>query len=120
MATKKEVKFVNPGSENTGSVKFVRASQIENPGVVAEGIYVGTLPNKFVPEKNDFKIESLEADKDGNKEITIVNQAGNLGYKMSLVKVGDLIQIKYNGKIKAEKGKAAGKMVHNFEVLRGE
>ena len=114
-------KFVKVGASSGDSTTiFVRASKLTEPGVVAEGIFAGTLPNKFEEDKQDYKIEALEPDENGNKLTYIVNAAGNLAYRMKSINIGDLIQIQYNGKQKSEKGRSKGKEVHNFDVLRAE
>ena len=118
---KKELKFVSPNSDALAqNTTFVRASQLTGPGIVAQGLYTGTVPNKFEESKQDYKIEALEANADGTRDITIVNSAGNLGYRMGQVKVGDIIQISYLGKMEGTKGRSKGKLVHNFDVLRAE
>lgn len=102
------------GSLPKGALNIVRPSKLAEEGftgLVVEGIYEGATPNKFNPEKNDYKVRQ------DNGDLTIINDTGSLNQQMKLVTVGALIQINYNGKKKLTKGKYAGKMVHDFEVL---
>lgn len=104
---------------NQGSLKFIKAKQLaeENiTGVVAEGIFDGivTEDTKYGP-KNNVRVK----DSEGN--LLIVNQAGNLDYRMNQalqqgLKVGQPIQISYLGKTKMTKGPFAGTMSHSFDV----
>lgn len=96
-----------------GALIIVRPSKLAKEGAsgtVAEGIYEGTVPNKYDATKMDYKIRSA------NGDLTIINEAGSLRRQMAMVAVGTLVQINYSGK-QAGKGKNAGKSFHNFEVL---
>lgn len=127
-------RFKKKVSGGDGSVVFVKPADLARAGftgVVAEGLFVGTLPNSFNEEVNDFKIEadvdfSIKGiDKDGQEysrkissgDVLILNGAGNLGYLMQSVGPGELVQISYLGKQEIEKGKMKGKLAHNFEVM---
>ena len=95
-------------------LKIVRPSELAKDGitgVVAEGIYMGTTPNRFEPLNNDFRIN-------GDAEDFIINSAGSLVKQLASVDVGTYVQIQYAGKVKAKSGPAEGKMVHNFTVLK--
>ena len=95
-------------------LKIVRPSALAKDGitgVVAEGIYMGTTPNRFEPLNNDFRIN-------GDVEDFILNTSGSLASQLSKVDVGTYVQIQYAGKRKAKSGAAEGKMVHNFIVLK--
>lgn len=119
-------KFVPVDSgKSTGTVKYVKAKELAESGfkgVVAEGIFVGTTENQFNADKPNIKIESLEANEDGTPNITIINAAGNLNYRMKSVNVGDVIQVSYLGqeKMKSDNKAINGKLSHQFEVLRAE
>lgn len=102
------------GNENQKPLRIVRPSILAKDniqGVVAEGIYKGTTPNRFDEDKMDFRI-------DGEKEDYIINSAGSLASQLAKVDVGTYVQIQYAGKRKAKSGAAEGKMVHNFLVLK--
>lgn len=102
-------------SDNSrGKLNIVRPSALASEGftgTVVEGIYEGSVPNKFDENKKDYKIRAE------NGDLTIINETGSLRYQMEKVTVGSLVQINYNGKTKIESGKLAGKGVHNFEVM---
>jgi len=109
---KLEFKPVTGGAQ--GSATFVRAAQLKAGDIAAEGIYAGSQPNTFNKDKSDYRIEDI---KDSSK-VTIVNGAGNLGFQMSKVNPGDIVQILYNGKQKLTKGTFAGKETHSFTVSK--
>lgn len=106
-----------PASENTanlGKLNIVRPSELAKSGftgLVVEGVYEGSVTNKFNPEKLDYKIRSE------NGDLTIINETGSLRKQMDKVSTGTLVQINYSGKKKINSGKLAGKSVHAFEVL---
>lgn len=105
------------GTENLAPLTFIKASELKEAGktgIIAEGTYVGTMPNKFNEDKPSYKIEQ----EDGS--ILVVNSAGNLQYRMGSVKLGQLVQISYLGMEKLTKGKFAGKESHQFDVLVAE
>jgi hypothetical protein len=92
---------------------IVRPSKLAKDGItgiVAEGLYLGTQTNPFDAEQVDFKVE-------GEDTLFIINSAGSLTSQLGKVETGSYVQIQYMGKQKAKSGKAAGKMVHNFQVL---
>lgn len=122
------------GETSEGSnLVFVKPADLSRAGfsgVVAEGEFVETLPNRFDETRHDFKIVAdtplkIEGvDKDGQKyvkevnvgDIIIVNGAGNLNYHMKPVSLGELCQITYNGKAEIAKGKMKGTLAHTFQV----
>lgn len=112
------VKFKKPeGSENLTPLTFINASALNKAGttgVIAEGVLIGTMDNKYKPGKPSFKIEQS----DGN--VLVVDSAGNLGYRMKSIKQGQLVQITYNGMKEIKSGDMAGKLSHNFDVLVAE
>lgn len=111
-------KFKKPeGTGDLAPLTFIKPSELKEKGttgVIAEGVFVGTMPNKYNEAKPSYKIEQ----DDGS--IIVVNSAGNLQHRMAAVKQGQLVQISYNGMSKILKGKMAGKDSHQFEVLVAE
>lgn len=109
-------------SKPEATIRYVSATKLAEEGktgVVAEGRYIGSIKNRF--DKEDFKIESIsETAPDGSPLLIVVNAGGNLAYRMSSIKVGDLIQVVYEGQSKIKDGKWAGKMSHQFDVLVGD
>ncbi len=119
------LKFTEQKQGKGGKVKYVKAKELAEAGttgVIAEGIYVGTTPNQFNDAKPNIKIESLEVNADGERDVTIVNAAGNLNYRMADVAIGTPVQIHYLGteKIKSTNKAINGKMSHQFKVLTAE
>lgn len=111
-----ERNFVRPDGSVPAqkNVIFIRPSKLFEEGVegkILEGTFVGTVPNHFDGEKNDYKFEG----DDGS--IIILNGAGNLDYRMNQVSVGDYCRVEYLGKKPIIKGKMKGKEAHAFEVL---
>lgn len=101
------------GSQSLGKLNIVRPSELAKEGftgTVVEGIYEGSVPNKFDETKSDYKIRAE------NGDLTIINETGSLRQQMSKVAVGSLVQINYSGKVKITTGKLAGKSAHQFEV----
>jgi hypothetical protein len=115
-------KFVNPEGSELQGIEFVRAKalfeQLEESGegsiVAAEGTFLEEVPNTLDGDKMDFKLE----DEDGRT--IIVNNSGNLGYRMKSISAGDYVQIRYEGKQPIKNGKFAGKLSHQFSVLVAE
>ena len=111
------------GSEANNGIEFLRPKELaleidegirEAGAPILEGTFVDSMPNKFNASKLDFKFET----EDGRT--IIVNGAGNLGYNMKLVNVGDYVQVLYHGKKEATSGTYAGTPMHQFEVLTAE
>lgn len=97
-----------------GSVTFIRASKLAEAGtlgVIAEGIYLGTVPNPLEESRLDFKIETSSG-------LVIINTTSSLARQMALVNVGEGVRISYNGQSVMKSGKAKGKKTHNFLVER--
>lgn len=96
-----------------GELKFVRPGKLTDADadtVVAEGIYEGSLPNKYDAEKLDYKVRS----EDGT--LTILNSCASLAKQMAKVETGSYVQITYLGKKTIEQGKFKGKESHSFVV----
>lgn len=111
------------GSESAaGGIEFLRPAElaqeieegIREAGPILEGTFVDSMPNKYNNSKLDFKFET----EDG--KTIILNGAGNLGYNMKLVNVGDYVQVLYHGKKEATTGNYAGTLMHQFDVLTAE
>lgn len=111
------------GSESTGGIEFLRPAELaqeideglrEAGSPILEGTFTDSMPNKYNNSKLDFKFET-----DDGKTI-ILNGAGNLGFNMKLVNVGDYVQVIYHGKREATTGNYAGTLMHQFEVLTSE
>jgi translation initiation factor IF-1 len=95
-------------------LRFIKAKQLADDGIkgaILEGTFVGTIKNTFDETKNDFKFQ-LD---DGN--MVIINATGSLTNEMKLIKVGDYVQVNYEGMDKLTKGKMKGKNFHKFNVL---
>lgn len=105
----KEITFIRPAELR----EKLEKGEIE-AGPIVEGTFLGSLENPHNENVTDYKFE-LE-----NGSEVLINGAGNLKYKMSLVDVGDFIQVSYLGMQEIKKGKMAGKLSHNFEVLVAE
>lgn len=106
-------KAVNANTSGKGSISFVRAKALAEEGitgVVAEGIYEGTVPNTFEPTRNDYKVR----DEAGN--LIILNSTGSLSQQMGKVAQGAYVRVSYSGMKKLTQGKLKGKSVHNFLV----
>lgn len=79
-------------------------------GEVLEGIYTGSMPNRFNKNKNDYKFELA----DGTTKI--INGSGNLGYQMKDVALNSVVRISYQGKSPMTKGDFKGTLAHNWLV----
>lgn len=112
------------GSESLGTgIEFLRPKELdleiqegirEVGAAILEGTFIDSMPNKFNPSKLDFKFETEEG------KVIILNGAGNLGFKMQLVNIGDYVQVLYSGKQEATSGTYAGTPMHQFDVLTAE
>lgn len=112
--------WVNPSVADGslgGGIEFIRPSKLAEDHeegttkVVLEGIYEGQVDNPKNPAKKDFRFKK----EDGTT--AIINNSGNLGYKMSNVNLGDYCQIQYSGKKALSKGPFKGTLSHDFGVL---
>lgn len=111
-----KIEFKRPeGSADTNLV-FVRANQM-TVGQLVQGEYIGTLKSRFDEEKLDYKLEEVDDTGAKTGKTIIINGAGNLGYRMSDISLGALVQIQYLGLKKITKGKMMGKDSHSFDVL---
>lgn len=106
--------FGVPTGRATGDVEFIRASKLKEDGftgLLLEGQYLENIPNQLNKDRLDYKFKK----DDGS--VVVINGAGNLGYKMEFVEVGDYVQIEYLGMKEIAGGSFKGKMSHDFEVL---
>lgn len=104
--------FKAPPRENSDAgITFIRPSQLTDPELLVEGIYIGALPNNFDDSKSDYKFETADG------KTVVINSAGQLAYQMKKVEVGSLVRVEYLGKTEMKKGKNKGKKAHSFEVL---
>ena len=109
--------FKRPDGMEGANIEFVRPSKLAEAGrtgLIVEGLYVGSVPNSFDEQKNDYKFETESG------KMIVINGAGNLPYQMEKIAVNTLVQVSYLGKSKIKKGKMAGKEAHNFDVLVAE
>lgn len=120
MSEATEVKFKS--SKPKSSIRYVRPKDLAESGsknvIVVQGTYMGRTEEDIYGKKN-WKFESLtEKGEDGAPVLVIINDAGNLTYRMTSnnVNVGDLVQIRYMGQEKISDGKYKGKASHQFEV----
>lgn len=111
-----ERKFKNVKPEGS-SIEFIRAKALfeaELDGEVLQGTFLEATPNPLDERKSDYKFET----EDG--EIKVINGAGNLGFSMKFVDVGEYVRVNYHGKQEISKGPMKGKLAHNFSVEREE
>jgi len=104
-------KQVGIAAENAKPIRFIRPGELASSGttgLILEGVYLGAVPNPMT-EKDDYKFET-------DSEILVINGNGSLKYKLSLVNIGDIVQVSYLGKEKITKGANAGKSAHSFNV----
>jgi len=104
-------KQVGGAAENAKPIRFIRPKELAasgTTGLILEGIYLGPVANTMT-EKDDYKFET-------DNEILVINGNGSLKNKLSLVAIGDLVQVSYLGFEKMTTGKNAGKFAHSFNV----
>ena len=102
--------------ESQGSLIILRPAKLAEEGVtgtVAEGIYEGSVQNKFDETKLDYKVRAE------NNDLYIINSTGSLAKQMLSANPGDYVVINYDGKTEITSGKLKGKSVHRFEVFIG-
>lgn len=107
----KKLEGMNAGIEFVSPAKL---DQQEFKGLVVEGEYVGTVPNQYNEDAPSFKFVK------NDETVAVINSCGSLKYQMSLVSIGDTVQIIYKGKNTAKSGKLKGKAIHEFEVLKAD
>lgn len=98
---------------NAEGIKYIRAKALADAGttgVVAQGVYKGTVANKFDEGKPDFKILA----DDGTT--LVLNSTGGLAKQMAKVEIGSYVQVQYLGMAPIGEGKMKGKLSHKFIV----
>jgi hypothetical protein len=106
-------KSLENDDSKAGGITFIRPKELADAGttgVVAEGIFEGTLPNSFDDAKSDYKVRT----ESGN--LIVLNSTGSLASQMAKVAVGSYVQIQYLGMKPITAGKMKGKMSHSYIV----
>lgn len=99
-----EARNFTPVLGEGGNVNYIRPKALAEEGttgVVVEGVYEGTIPNKFDNTKNDYKVI------DGEGTLNILNSCGSLNYQLGKVASGSYVRISYKGMEKLKSGKDA-------------
>ena len=112
MSAEKVFKPVLGGSTD-GNITYIRAKELAEAGttgVVAEGIYEGTLPNNFDESKSDYKVRLSDG------TLAVLNSTGSLANQLGKVATGSYVRVNYNGMDAIKSGRMAGKKAHNFIV----
>ena len=81
-------------------------------GTVVTGVYSGSSPNKYNPERVDYNLRS----EDGT--LIILAQTASLKSQFAKVSPGELVQITYNGKRSITRKNGAKAEMHDFAVAR--
>lgn len=81
-------------------------------GTTVTGIFAGSQPNKYNPERNDYRIR----EEDGT--LVILAQTASLSQQLSKVSEGELVQIVYNGRKNITRKNGAKASMHDFKVLK--
>jgi hypothetical protein len=124
-----EIKFeavkTNEGFANNGLMKIVRGGNLITlesgkeagkeelaNGIITEGTFIASGPNKFNPDKNDYLV------REENGTLTVLAGTATLDRQFASVNVGELVRVMYNGRrtIKRKGGGTAS--MHDFKVLR--
>jgi hypothetical protein len=93
-----------------GQGEFVDFKRLRQGDLVAEGVWVGTRKGKFGP--------IFEIYNEDTEESVIVPGSGQLKYKMQeFVKLGQFVEIEYDGTEKMREGTYRGSDVHCFRVF---
>ena len=106
--------FKRPDAGGDSEISYVRLGKLQAGDTVVEGIYLGSSQNTTYPEKLDFKFKSAD------DKTVIVNEGGNMKFRMSEIEAGTLVLIKYNGMQLITKGPRKGKEAHAVDVLIAE
>jgi len=95
-----------------GNRTYVNFKDCVEGQILAEGNYMGTIDGKYGPQHLVRKADGDEV---------VVNNSGHLDYLIKTnIEKGDFIQIRYDGKTELTKGKYAGKLSHQFIVLKDD
>lgn len=115
-AGKLKFKSADAGSD---TLSFVSLNKLNEGDIAVTGEYLGVIANPMT-KKDDFKFEEVDANGNKTGRTVIINGAGNLGYRMKSISLGELVQVVYNGKQAMTKGPFKGTMSHQVDVLRAE
>lgn len=117
----RKVTFQKPMNPNTVFLKLVELNEEQKVKGFYQQLQVGE-PVEGILEKvgtNKFgKAEYTLAELNSERKLVLAT-AGNLAFKIKDkgIKIGDAVQITYNGKNKATTGEYKGTAMHNFTVL---
>jgi hypothetical protein len=115
-ASKLKFKSADEGSANLG---FISLNKLNAGDIAVTGTYIGKVANPMT-KKDDFKFEEVDMEGNATGKTIIINGAGNLGYRMSSISLGELVQVVYLGKAAMTKGPFKGTLAHSVDVLRSE
>ena len=113
-----------------GSLVFQNAAlwfKAEGTGVMVKGIYNGRTDIDKYSKKN-FKFTATAPGSTFNKDLDevsydagtaiIINESGNLEYRLKDIKEGDEVVVIYEGKTPLSGGAYKGTLANNFQVLK--
>jgi hypothetical protein len=113
---------------STSNLAFQNAASwnaAEATGTMVQGVYEGRLP-KDNYGKSNFKFtatadgETISKDGDSTPykagTTIIINEAGNLAFKMEGIEEGVEVLVRYDGQLKIRSGQMKGKMSNIFSV----
>ena len=117
-------------TEVSGSLVFQNPAlwfKSEASGVMVKGIYLGrTEKDKY--GKSNFKFQATAAGSAISKDLNevdyaagttvIINESGNLDYRLRGTKEGDELTVIYEGKTPMKSGVYKGTLANNFQVLK--
>lgn len=108
------ITFKRPEGETSSEISYVRLGTLKAGDIAVEGIYLGSSANALYPEKQDFKFKTMDG------KTVVVNEGGNLKFRMQSIASGTLVRINYLGMQEITKGPRKGKKSHNVDVLVAE
>jgi hypothetical protein len=120
----KPVSAANDDAGGNGIIKVLRSGKLITlnggakseeelaSGTTVTGTFAGSQPNKFNPERSDYRIR----ESDGT--LVILAQTASLSQQLSKVSEGDLVQIVYNGRKNITRKNGAKASMHDFKVLK--
>lgn len=112
------LKFKNADA-GSDTLTFVSLNKLNEGDVAATGRYMGIKANPMT-KKDDFSFAEVDENGDETGRTIIINGAGNLGYRMKAISVGQIVQVIYNGKQAMTKGPFKGTLSHQVDVLTAE
>lgn len=81
-------------------------------GTVLTGVFGGSTPNKFNPERSDYNLRAADG------TLIILSETASLRSQLAKVSQGELVQITYNGKRAITRKNGAKAEMHDFAVAR--